>query len=254
MGCTCTQDSKLSKDSLGEEEVANIESALVFASLPATKIATEVLVFSHAFWMNRKQVKDFVKALGVNERWMEEEGTPKERLMEMFRDRKKYSARKISLLGVLLGSGNTTRKAEILFGLYRYDDEQCELTAAQVYQLVQDACEVALLALPQYSKLELELLNDLSGLSKLHKYMDKLVLCLPSVVDLLADSILQHSDSVSEVHLKSRITGTEAKSLCSAAELRLLALKTALQRKDRSEEVTRRPRPSSSNDKLPQVK
>jgi hypothetical protein len=246
MGCACAHDSKISRDALGEEEVANFESALVFASLPATKTATEVLVFSHAFWMNGKQIRDLLKALGTDGRFMEEEEAPKHRLFQLFRDRKKYNARKITLLGVMLGSGSAARKAEILFGLYRVDEDQCDLTAAQVFQLVQDACEVALLALPEYARLELELLEDISGLAKLTRYAEKLTARLPATVERLAEALLQKSDQVSEVHLKARVAGSEAKVLCSAAELRLLSISNS-QPMERRSESAHRPRLSSSS-------
>ena len=247
MGCACAHDSKLSRDALGEEEVANYESGLIFASLPATKTATEVLVFSHAFWMNGKQIRDLLKALGTDGRFLDEENTPKHHFFELFRDRKKYNARKITLLGVMLGSGSAARKAEILFGLYRTDEEQCDLTAAQVFQLSQDACEVALLALPQYAALELEQSNDDSGLAKLTRYVEKLTASLPATVERLADALLQKSDNVSEVHLKARIAGSEAKALCSAAELRLLSLSNVQQTKPRTSDSAHRPRLSSSS-------
>lgn len=246
MGCACAHDSKLSRDALGEEEVANFESSLIFAALPATKTATEVLVFSHAFWMNGRQIRDLLKALGTDSRFLDEEGTPKHRFFELFRDRKKYNARKITLLGVMLGSGSAARKAEILFGLYRTDEEQCDLTSAQVFQLSQDACEVALLALPQYATLELELMDDGSGLAKLTRYAEKLTASLPATVERLAEALLQKSDIVSEVHLKARVAGSEAKALCSATELRLLSLSNVQQSKPHPSE-SHRPRLSSSS-------
>ena len=226
MGCACPTDNRPLRDSTGEEEIAVFESALVFSKLPAAKTATEVQVFSHAFWMNGKQIRDLFKALGIDPHCLDEEQSPKSRFFEMFKDRKKYNARKITLLGVLLGAGSAIKKAEIMFGLYRVDEEQCDLSASQVFQLVQDASEVALLALPQYARMELEAMGDSNALPKLTRYVEKVGGNLPSAVHAITSSILSETEVVSEVLFKARVANTEAKVLCCASEMRNLAIRT----------------------------
>ena len=93
---------------------------------------------------------------------------------------------------------------------------------------------------------ELELLEDVSGLAKLTKYAEKLTAKLPATVERLAEALLQRSDQVSEVHLKERVAGSEAKVLCSAAELRLLSISNS-QPMERKREPSYRSRPSSSS-------
>lgn len=259
MGCACPTDHKGSREVTGDEEITVFETALAFSKLPAAKVASEVLVFSHGYWMNGKQIRDLFRALGMDPLCLNEEHSPKFHLFELFRDRKRYNARKLTMLGVLLGTGSAIKKAEILFSIYKVDEDQSDLSASQVFQLVQDACEVGLLALPQYARLELEVLGDTNALPKLTKFSEKLGANLPTTVQLLTTTILADTEAVSEVMFKAKIANSDAKVLCCASELRAFAARSESTRRSRAgerlssegpEEKQSRPSKRSSTVKL----
>lgn len=223
MGCACPTDSKPVSDTTGEDQIAVYESCLPFAKQPATKTATEVLVFSQANYLTSKQLKDLLRSLGMEIDCFEDENHPKTRLLQLFKEGKRYNARKIALMGVLLGSGTVVRKAEVLFNLYKSQEGQ-EMQGTQVMKLVQHACEVALFALPHYVQMELEVLEDAKALPKLAKYVHKLNESLPDTVNALGSVLLGTSQNLSEVLFKHKVATTEARFLCSSLELRTFAV------------------------------
>jgi len=202
--------------------VAVYESCLPFAKQPATKTATEALVFASAGYLTGKQLKDLLRSLGMQVEGLEDESSPKTRLLQMFKEGKKYNARKITLLGVLLGSGTLVRKAEILFNLYRNEEER-EIAAGQVQRMVQHCCEVALYTLPHYAQMELEAVEEAKSLPKLLKYVQKLSNSLPTTVETLSAALLGSSEQLSEVVFKHKVASTEARFLCSTVDLRSFA-------------------------------
>jgi hypothetical protein len=222
MGCACPTDSKPVADTTGEDQVAVYESCLPFAKQPATKTATEALVFAHAGYLTGKQLKDLLKSLGMEIGDLDEENRPKNCLFQMFKEGKKYNSRKITLLGVMLGSGTLVRKAEILFNLYRNEDER-EISASQIQRMVQHCCEVALYTLPHYAQMELEAVEEAKSLPKLLKYVQRLSSSLPATVETLSAALLGSADHLTEVVFKHKLASTEGRFLCSTVDLRVFA-------------------------------
>lgn len=222
MGCACPTDNKPVTDTTGEDQVAVYESCLPFAKQPATKTATEALVFASAGYLTGKQLKDLLKSLGMEIEGLDDESCPKTRLFQMVKEGKKYNARKITLLGVMLGSGTLVRKAEILFNLYRNEDDR-EIIAEQVQRMVQHCCEVALYTLPHYAQMELEAVEEAKSLPKLLKYAQKLANSLPNTVETISTALLGSSQQLSEVVFKHKVASTEARFLCSSVDLRTFA-------------------------------
>jgi hypothetical protein len=61
----------------------------------------------------------------------------------------RYSAKKLSTLGVLLGSGSMTEKSAILFDNYD-DDQSNSLESLEIKEIIQDVLEISCFYIPQH--------------------------------------------------------------------------------------------------------
>lgn len=196
MGCTNSSDGTSASS---EELVHTIETGLGFSQCLAARLVSKIHCHSTSGRMNKKQFRDMMQAVGLCTDPLEDPDAPASRFFQYFSEGKRYEAKKLAMLAILLGKGTIDTKAELLFSLYQ-SEKAIELPA--VDKMVQDICSIALKYLPAYASLELEALSDFGSARKLNSYQAKLEVAYAFVVAKLRDNLEFGRKRVTLVELK----------------------------------------------------
>lgn len=128
----------------------------------------------------------------------------------------KYSAKLLSCLGILLGSGKSSEKILILFQNY---DNDCSntLDSNEIIHMINDIATVACVFIPNYV-CKMNVSNDF-----LERYFKKLCLCSKGFASKAAELILDDLDQITFQWFKERFRVIQGlKSLLSSKKLRKL--------------------------------
>ena len=212
MGCSCVHEMR--SETMSEDVVHSFEVTLGFASREAVSFAADVKVFSPAGFLSAQQLSHTLFSQNLNSQDLERAESPVARLYGQCLVGKKYDARKLTTLAVLLSAGTPEKKGEILFDLYQSSGL---LSDGEVKVALQDLCEVALIYLPAYAASELELRKDSESLRKLSNYQRKLEHAKQSTINKLKSVVLGDKSALS---LAEFISTEGLKTICSAREIR----------------------------------
>lgn len=165
-----------------------------------------------------------LETLSLSSTGLQDLGSPLGQFYGHFLQENNFSALKLELLAVLLGSGELPDKAQSLVfasGLRPHE----ELCWAKLVWLLGDICQIALEFLPEYAANSL--LPGTYHAHTLAQYRRRLGDCMADTVKTLEERILHRRDSLPVCELRARIENGELAMLGSASALRKFALETA---------------------------
>ena len=171
---------------MSEELIHTYESTLGFSQCMSSRLVGKIHNCASSGRVNKHQFKDMMKKAGLYIDSFEDDTAPVSQFFTSFGDGKRMEAKKLAMLGVLLGKGTMETKATLLFDLYRAE-KAIDLQA--VGKMVTDMCSIALSLLPLYASLELSTAGDAVSLHKLHSYRLKLEVASPFVVAKIKDNL-----------------------------------------------------------------
>lgn len=144
------------------------EESLGFKEVRVQKIASELAKVS-AHDLTPRQVSQLLESLGIRAPDFRDASSPLTNFYTTFRVERKISRAQLAALCVLLAAGDIETKCAVLEQFYAGEDSNIEAV-----DLLRDLCEIALVRLPMYTYLELQLARDKPSIAKLTKYTDKL--------------------------------------------------------------------------------
>ena len=160
--------------------------------------------------------------------------SPVTHLFACLKTKKLYSQRKLVLLAILLGAGKAIEAAEMLEKQYLLGTELVDVAA-----LAADMCELAIIILPLYAKLELEQAQDTASLLKLSNYSEMLKQGRADAVSLLRNAIAGEESYIRLGSLRARLQ--ETSNLMLAKALRKLTVRRPVHKPARLNSILKTP-------------
>lgn len=200
MGCDC---SALKEDSLivNEDLILTYETGLGWKPGCLQQLLAELQGLEKD--LSARQLTSILSLLQVRLPDFRDCASPVTHLYACLKTKKLYSQRKLVLLAILLGAGKALEAAEMLETRYQLDAVTVDIAA-----LAADMCELALISLPMYVGLELELAQDSATLSKFASYMEKLKQGRAEAVRQLRMAIAGEESSIGLGKLRERLQET----------------------------------------------
>lgn len=231
MGCDC---STLKEDSLiaNEDLILTYETGLGWKSGCLQQLLVELQGLETD--LSARQLAAILTQLQVRLPDFRDCASPVTHLYASLKTKKLYSQRKLVLLAVLLGAGKALEATELLETLYQLDAATVDIAA-----LAADACELALISLPVYVGLELELAQDCATLSKLATYLEKLKQGRAEAVRQLRKAIAREESCIRQGDLRERLQ--ETGSLLTTRMLRKTAVSRPKRRPARLNSILKTP-------------
>ena len=219
MGCYSSRDKNYSHE---EGLVSRYEEGLGFYGLRCQ----EIDIYFHKFAQNLKltdnQFLAAAEELKLDMRNYSNREFKLYKFYESFRmDDGLYSARMLSALGILIGKGNTTEKANALFT--NYDIQVTDtLDYKEMLVLITDIVEIAMVILPAYAK---EAAEDPGEKKVLEKYKLKLREVKTHVHEFYESLLIKdESIDISISEFLEMFNKSEIRSIVWPRDARLLAL------------------------------
>ena len=173
MGCNCTKTGKLAYDALGEELVQTYETALGFSQFQSEVLLRSLSDYSQKGDLSLSSLNKWLQACSLPSSHITDTSSALHVFYSNFKEDRRFSTLRLSVLSVLLGSAPGKKKAGLLYALY--DPSQvATITAMDAQLLVQEVCDIALVYVPQYAELQTAELSDKESVGKLRKYVGRL--------------------------------------------------------------------------------
>lgn len=173
MGCHCSTKAQFSGDFQSEDDIMMHETSLGYSELSAHAISSTVKAFSSRGMLLQKRFVDVLIALDLPHGQLQYRDGPLFMFYKLLTEKKVFTIRKLTILGVMLGTGSHSKKASLLYSVYE-NRKNRTLTQDDLRLLVNSAFDLAFVYIPKYAELGMAHFNDLERLKKLEKYMLKL--------------------------------------------------------------------------------
>ena len=221
----CSSCVKDSTDKTAEEAlIGSFEKGLGYFEFHCSQLVRGVDFLQRNGQLSVRKLQIMLETLNLSSAGLQDQGSPLGHFYGHFLQEGGFSASKLELLAVLLGSGELPDKAHSLVfasGLRPLE----ELCWAKLIWLLGDLCQIALEYLPEYAATSLQ-----SGTYHAHtlaQYRRRLGDSMADTVKALEGRILRRRDSLPVCELRARIDSGELAMLGSASALRKFALETA---------------------------
>ncbi len=200
MGCDC---SALRKDShtANEDLIHTYEAGLGWKPGSLQLLLEELQGLETN--LTGRQLVSILAKLQVKSPNLRDCESPVTHLYACLKTKKLYSRRKLVLLALLLGAGKAIEAAEMLEKQYPLGTELVDATA-----IAADTCQLAIIVLPLYARLELERAQDTASLLKLDSYTEMLKLGRADAVTQLRNAILGEESCIRLGNLRARLQET----------------------------------------------
>ncbi len=225
MGCQCSISS--SSNELEEEEtlMSLCESSLGFTPHEAAKVWTSIRILTLNETLNWNRMRKLAQDWRLEMPEPEEQEDPVAQFYRGMRKGEGWEARRLGMLGLMLGKGGRQEKVELLFGMYDWEYNKA-LGRTEVELMVTDLCDLALKQLPTLAIGTLEAQGNLDGAVLLQNYSAKLhEACLPTTQAVLSQLFPTSTQSISLVAFKDKVAQDRLDFLVSASDLRKEAWK-----------------------------
>lgn len=131
-----------------------------------------------------------------------------------------WEARRLGVLGLMLGKGGRQEKAELLFSMYDWEYNKA-MGRTEVELMISDLCELALKQLPTLAIGVLEAQGNLDGAVLVQNYSTKLrEACIPAIQAILNQLFPTTTQSISLLEFKDKVAQDGLHFLVSASDLR----------------------------------
>ena len=231
MGCQCLQSGKTA-DSTGEQSVSMYESYLGFPAQPVEFVIQVLNDCTVKGGLTTQLLREWLTQAKLQTTLLDISGSPINFFYEKLREKKRFSVKTLTVLSVLLSEGMIRKKAEILYNAC--DKTRTEsIQVEEVKELVQIACDVALLYVPQYAEMETIALRNAEGMRKLQKYLEKLRRAYQLTIEEMQSLIAVDKKRLTSDEFVEVVT-SKVPQLAEAHSIRALAL-TLLSKRSESQ-------------------
>ena len=210
MGCQCSQ----AKEFEPEEETAitHFEQSLGFGNHTAVHICTQVQVLTVNEQLNWNRLRQLATVLGLDVEGLQSSEEPIARFYEALKTANYWSARQLSLLGVLLGQGSAAVKASLLFHLYDRDYAGT-LSNFRVEEMLLDLCTLAFTHLPRFAQHMSQTQGDSNTSELIGSYIDRLSEATQTTVHFLAHKLAAEFITAEDFYIRAQTCLFSAKLL-----------------------------------------